>query len=210
MRQNLPSKGSEEILSMILGLIIVGAVVMLVVNVFSRFKGKVDVPGISDEKQLVLIGDQKIKEAAAKKQTDKVTEKTDGGNYTVKRGDNLWKIAQNTYGDGNKWTQIAQANKLKNPRLVFSGQKLVLPKQTVAETKPKTAPVKTAMKQNKTTVHSGETYVVKKGDSLWKISVIVYADGYQWTKIWNNNRKLVTNPGLIYAGTKLTLPAVRR
>jgi LysM repeat protein len=50
--------------------------------------------------------------------------------YTVKKGDSLWKIAKNVYGDGSKWRQIYEANKKvigKNPNLIYPGQKLVIP-----------------------------------------------------------------------------------
>lgn len=54
----------------------------------------------------------------------------DGRTYTVKRGDSLWRIAQKFYGSGSKWRKIFNANrkKIKNPRLIFPGQKLVIPK----------------------------------------------------------------------------------
>lgn len=48
--------------------------------------------------------------------------------YTVLNGDNLWKIAVRTYGDGYKWIQIARANKLINPNLIHPGNTLILPR----------------------------------------------------------------------------------
>ncbi len=53
---------------------------------------------------------------------------TGGEIYTVKEGDCLWTIALNTYGDGFRWVDIAQANNLSNPDLIFVDQKLTLPK----------------------------------------------------------------------------------
>jgi hypothetical protein len=47
--------------------------------------------------------------------------------YTVKPGDTLWAIAQRTYGDGTKWTVIAAANGIRDPRALRVGQVLVLP-----------------------------------------------------------------------------------
>jgi 5'-nucleotidase len=47
--------------------------------------------------------------------------------YTVVRGDSLWKIALATYGDGNLWTKIAEANKLRNPNVIGVGDELELP-----------------------------------------------------------------------------------
>jgi len=51
-----------------------------------------------------------------------------GNTYTVVHGDNLWNIAVRAYGDGFKWTQIAQANHLANPRMIFSGNVLTIPR----------------------------------------------------------------------------------
>ena len=48
--------------------------------------------------------------------------------YTVSHGDNLWKIAVKAYADGFQWKKIAQANKLKNPRVIHSGNVLILPR----------------------------------------------------------------------------------
>lgn len=61
---------------------------------------------------------------------EKPTEPTaPGGTYTVKAGDNLWKIAQKTLGNGNKWTVLYDLNKatVKNPNSIYVGQVLLLP-----------------------------------------------------------------------------------
>jgi nucleoid-associated protein YgaU len=50
-----------------------------------------------------------------------------GGDYTVVRGDNLWDIAVAAYGDGYRWTDIAQANNLVNPSIIHAGNVLVIP-----------------------------------------------------------------------------------
>ena len=34
-----------------------------------------------------------------------------GQNYTIVKGDSLWKIAQKQYGDGSQWKKIYDANK---------------------------------------------------------------------------------------------------
>jgi nucleoid-associated protein YgaU len=51
-----------------------------------------------------------------------------GNSYTVVKGDYLWSIAVRAYGDGYKWTEIAIANNLTNPSLIFSGNVLRLPR----------------------------------------------------------------------------------
>jgi nucleoid-associated protein YgaU len=51
------------------------------------------------------------------------------------------------------------------------------------------------------------TYVVKKGDSLWKISQKTYKTGHQWTTIYRANHKVIgSNPRLIYPNTHLVIP----
>ncbi len=47
--------------------------------------------------------------------------------YTVVKGDSLWKIAESTYGDGEKWTDISKANSLRNPDIIQVGKELELP-----------------------------------------------------------------------------------
>lgn len=52
----------------------------------------------------------------------------------------------------------------------------------------------------------GQTYTVKKGDSLSKIAKRVYGDAQQWRKIYEANRDLIENPDLIHPGQVLKLP----
>jgi len=49
--------------------------------------------------------------------------------YIVKKGDTLWKIAENYYGDGKLYKKIFEANAdiLKNPDVIQIGQKLKIP-----------------------------------------------------------------------------------
>lgn len=49
--------------------------------------------------------------------------------YEIVSGDSLWKIAQKHYGDGNQYTKIFEENKevIKDPDLIFPGQKIRLP-----------------------------------------------------------------------------------
>ncbi|MBB4006706.1 5'-nucleotidase C-terminal domain-containing protein [Allorhizobium taibaishanense] len=47
--------------------------------------------------------------------------------YTVVKGDSLWKIAEATYGNGEDWTKIAGANKLRHPNHIEIGDMLTLP-----------------------------------------------------------------------------------
>ena len=48
--------------------------------------------------------------------------------YTVKRGDSLWKIAKNQLGSGTRYTEIMDLNQLKNDT-IYPGQVLKLPEK---------------------------------------------------------------------------------
>jgi len=49
--------------------------------------------------------------------------------YEIVSGDSLSKIAKREYGDANKWKQIYEANRdiIKDPNLIYPGQKIKLP-----------------------------------------------------------------------------------
>ena len=49
-----------------------------------------------------------------------------------------------------------------------------------------------------------ETYIIKKGDTLWDITEEYFKDPFQWPDIWKNNDYII-NPDLIYPGNKLLL-----
>lgn len=49
---------------------------------------------------------------------------TVNGIYTVRKGDTLWAIAKALLGSGTRYMEIAKKNNLKNPHLIYPGQKL--------------------------------------------------------------------------------------
>jgi nucleoid-associated protein YgaU len=53
----------------------------------------------------------------------------------------------------------------------------------------------------------GQTYTVKKGDSLSKIAKQFYGDANNWKKIHAANADKIPNPDLIHPGLQLTIPA---
>jgi nucleoid-associated protein YgaU len=52
-----------------------------------------------------------------------------GRSYTVVTGDSLSKIANQFYGDAQKWRKIYEANRdqIKNPDLIYPGQTFTIP-----------------------------------------------------------------------------------
>jgi nucleoid-associated protein YgaU len=55
--------------------------------------------------------------------------KMDGSTYTVERGDTLWGIAEEYYGNGSEWPRIARANGLptRGDPIIRPGQELYIP-----------------------------------------------------------------------------------
>ncbi|MEK5323382.1 LysM peptidoglycan-binding domain-containing protein [Aeribacillus sp. FSL M8-0254] len=113
---------------------------------------------------------------SAKSSTKKTTSSVSV--YTVKKGDTLSKIAH-TYK--TTVSELAKINKIKNPDLIFVGQKLKVPGKP---------------KANTTT--AARYHVVQKGDTLWEI-----AKKYGTTvdKLVNLNK--IKNPDLVYPGQKI-------
>lgn len=58
------------------------------------------------------------------------------GEHVVEEGESLWKIAQEVYGEGGRWQEIAAKNTLDHPDWIFPGQRLTLPDQEYYLQKP--------------------------------------------------------------------------
>jgi nucleoid-associated protein YgaU len=117
-----------------------------------------------------------------------------GGYYRVKAGDTLSKIAKRQLGSAALWPELAAANRgvIKNPHFIRVGQRIALPQGTGQMAKHHTT----------TTRH----YVVKHGDSLFRIAGEQLGDSTQWNKIFQLNKTAIANPRFIYPGQRLTLP----
>ena len=124
--------------------------------------------------------------------------------YTVKANDDLWHIAKNIYGSGYNWVDIAKANNLTNPGLIFKGEVLTIPQAKKIETSTISASNNQQSDTNTQPSIISNTYTVKENDNLWEIAVRAYADGYKWIDIAKANN--LTNPGLIFKGQVLTIP----
>jgi len=180
-------KSTEEVISMFLGLIIVAVIIGLIFNFFKKMKGNVAIPGVTNN--------IKITENVPKTEENKDV-------YKVVKGDNLWRIAVRVYNDGYAWTKIAAANKIKNVSYIEVGQELVLPnvdkKEVISQNNSKGDIV----------ITTGE-YKVVRADSLWKIAVRSYGDGYQWVKIYQANKSKINDPNKLEIGMKLVIPSLK-
>lgn len=171
-------KSKDDVVSMFLGLAVVVAVGGFMVNFIEKRKGSVDIPGVKN--------DLKIEELSQPKEENLAVDE-----IKVVDNDSLWKIAEREYGDGFKWVEIAKLNNLKNPNLIEKGQILKLP-QIEKEV------AKNIEKEDR-------DYKVVRGDSLWKIAVREYGDGYQWVKIWQDNKAKLNSPDELEIGMTLRL-----
>lgn len=134
--------------------------------------------------------------------------------YEVAEGDTLWSISEKVYGTGFNWQMIAEANNITDPNNLEAGTKLRIPSLTptpdeetaMEEVSPSVSPSEEEPETTEPTKPAGNAaeYTVVAGDSLWKIAVAQYNDGYKWVDIARANK--LTNPDVIHAGNKLVLP----
>ncbi len=111
--------------------------------------------------------------------------------YAVRQGDDLSKISERAYGDGNNFGVIYEANKNvigPNPGSIFPGQILYIP---VLNTEPE----------------AGKEYTVLSGDYLFLIAEKAYGDGNRYLEIYNANRDVIgPDPTVLVPGTRLRIP----
>lgn len=110
--------------------------------------------------------------------------------YTVVKGDYLWKIAKKPeiYNDPYQWIRIYCVNRdqIKNPDLIYPDQVLKI-QRTLGKNQ----------------------YLVSKGDYLKKIAgdPSVYDDPTKWTKLYEANKDIISDPNRIYPYQVLVVPA---
>jgi nucleoid-associated protein YgaU len=107
--------------------------------------------------------------------------------YTVVRGDYLWKISkkQDIYGDPYQWYRIYSYNRdmIKNPDLIYPNWNLKIQREV-----------------------GPEEYLVKKGDSLRRIAKMM-GDSMSWTKIYEANKDIIgEDRSRLYPYTVLRMP----
>jgi hypothetical protein len=50
-----------------------------------------------------------------------------------------------------------------------------------------------------------ERYTIKKGDTLWAVSVLFLKSPWRWPELWGMNKEQISNPHLIFPGQTLVL-----
>lgn len=176
-------KLNESNISMILGGLVIVILGIIVINYFRAPTGEIDT-GTSTE----LVEEQPT------------VQRGEGSvEYTVTKGETLWSIAERQYNSGYNWTDISQANNLKDPNSIEIGQKLTIP-----DVKPTILSVKSSETRENSESISGSTYIVRTGDSLWKIAQRAYENGDDWVRISAANELM--NPSIIHSGNTLSIP----
>jgi len=148
--------------------------------------------------------------------------------YVVSEGDNLAEIAKKLYGEqeGNKRisvTRIFEANKnlLKSPDEVYIGQKLTIPAPLTVSAdnskptgifspsvfeKVKSIGQKHLLTESTSTKQGGQ-YVVKEGDSLWRIATEQLGASSRYKEISKLNADVLKDEDNLVVGMRLKLPA---
>ncbi len=110
--------------------------------------------------------------------------------YTVMRGDYLWKIAgkSDIYGDPYQWVRIYSYNRdqIKDPDLIYPDQVFKIQREV-----------------------GPNEYLVERGDFLYKIAgkADVFGDPTMWTKLYEANKDIVgSDPSMIYPWQVLRIP----
>jgi len=108
-------KLNESAISMVLGAVIVIIVGILLYNFFSTSDQGETIPAAETER----LSDETNVEPEV------------GGIYIVKKGETLWEIAEQAYGSGYDWRQIAEANEITLGGSISEGQEILIPTGTV-------------------------------------------------------------------------------
>ncbi len=183
-------KINESTISTILGALVVVVVGVLLFNFFSKSQ-----EGQIGEEAVVTEEVTKIGQEGTTPEGLPVTHK-------VEKGEHLWKIAEKYYGSGYNWVDIVKENDLRNPDGLLIGTELKIP--SVATRKLTREPTVAGAEVEGMAAIESDKYKVQEGDSLWKIAVRAYGDGYKWPEIARANS--LSNPDHIVPDQELTIP----
>ncbi len=110
--------------------------------------------------------------------------KVELGKYKIEKGDTYMWISYKLYGDYKRWREIEQNNPNKKRNKLRVGE---LVNYEIPDEKFDWR-------------ETGIAYRIKNGDGLSKISKKVYGTPTLWRRIWLNNRRMISDPNLIYTG----------
>ncbi|MHC4193968.1 MAG: LysM peptidoglycan-binding domain-containing protein [Planctomycetota bacterium] len=147
--------------------------------------------------------------------------------YEVAAGENLSAIAKRFYGEeeGNRWVNVMRifnANRtiLTSADEVYEGQTIMIPPlPTMAQGAGKAKGILPAAMFNKVKsigrthlwtgrvkAKQGGQYVVRDGDSLWRIAAERLGDGSRYMEIANLNADVLEDENTLLVGMRLKLP----
>jgi LysM repeat protein len=113
---------------------------------------------------------------------------------SVKRGDSLWKLAEQNLGRGNRWHELLAVNpSIADPSRIRVGARLVLPAVTATSA------------GRVVGSNAANTIKVRKGDTLWTLANANLGRSSAWTCLAAANPSL-RDPNRIYTGQSLILP----
>lgn len=148
--------------------------------------------------------------------------------YIVREGDVLANIAKKFYGpvDGNKKENIdrifeANSGVLKLPDEIYEGQKLIIPPLTAsASDKNKLDSVfpttmfkkvesigQSHLPADNQQTKQAERYIVREGDTLWRIAAEQLGDGSRYGEIAKLNADVLDDEDSLAVGMRLKMPA---
>ncbi len=123
--------------------------------------------------------------------------------YVVRHGDTLTSIAQRVYGSSRMVRAIERANPGLDPRRMLVGRRIRLPAAPPLASR-HTGTIAPGI-SHRTGVHS---YIVRRGDNLYRIARKFYHRTSLWRRIYRANRRVIgNNPGDIRVGERLVIPA---
>lgn len=111
--------------------------------------------------------------------------------YQVKPGDTLSTIAKRQLGSARRWPELyaMNRNRISNPRMIRAGQLISLPGAGGVNL-----------------AHGGRTYVVRPGDSLFRIASSQLGNASRWPMLYSLNRDHLRSARMIFPGQHITLP----
>jgi len=126
--------------------------------------------------------------------------------YVVQAGETLADIAERKYGDQNKWTIIAKANRGVNPNRMKIGTKLVLPSEAAPVPSDAVAGEAVAPPEPPPADGSPRSYTIQAGDVLSKIAKRFYGTTSAAVRIQEANPEVLKDADFLTVGAKILLP----